>query len=173
MLIAMPNNQVLHRGDPRHTEKTFELFEAKLVRHIVPLVEKNYSVRPGRHGAGAADAVSDPKAGYLFVGLGTHENTPDNRSVLFHQELEKRGIKPTTTSAAKAVTTGAPGATICVTCSRSCFAERRSAARRFRPSRPERYANPVQIFRNRAPTSASKLPCTTKRGQSINWCIFM
>jgi enterochelin esterase-like enzyme len=28
----------------------------------------------------------------LFVGLGTHENQPTNRSVVFHQILEKRGI---------------------------------------------------------------------------------
>jgi enterochelin esterase family protein len=43
--------------------------------------------------AGIAESVSDPKADYLFVGLGTFENTPANRSVVFHQELEKRGIK--------------------------------------------------------------------------------
>jgi enterochelin esterase family protein len=124
MLIAMPNNQVLHRSDPQHTEKTFGLFEAELKKHIVPLVEKNYSVKTERRGralaglsmggrhaqlvgfknadlfgsfgilsAGAADEVVDPKADYLFVGLGTHENAPTNRSVLFHQQLEKLGIK--------------------------------------------------------------------------------
>ncbi|HYP07444.1 MAG TPA: hypothetical protein VER03_14520, partial [Bryobacteraceae bacterium] len=30
---------------------------------------------------------------YLFVGLGTFENTPTNRSVLLHQSLDKAGIK--------------------------------------------------------------------------------
>ena len=29
---------------------------------------------------------------YLFVGLGTHENQPTNRSVVFHQILEKHGV---------------------------------------------------------------------------------
>jgi enterochelin esterase family protein len=124
MLIAMPNNQVVHRGDPQHTEKTFAIFEAELTQHIVPEVERRYSVRANRRGralaglsmggrhaqlvgfkladrfgsfgifsAGAAEAASDPKADYLFVGLGTHENGPANRSVLFHQELDRRGVK--------------------------------------------------------------------------------
>ncbi|HYP07429.1 MAG TPA: alpha/beta hydrolase-fold protein, partial [Bryobacteraceae bacterium] len=54
MLIAMPNNQVLHRSDPQHAEKTFHLFEAELKKHIVPLVEKNYSVRADRRGRAIA-----------------------------------------------------------------------------------------------------------------------
>jgi enterochelin esterase-like enzyme len=125
MLIAMPNNQVVHRSDPQHTEKTFDLFESELKKEIVPLVERMYSVRTDRKGralaglsmggrhtqfvgfrnasmfgslgilsAGMPDAIGgDPKVDYLFVGLGTHENTPDNRSVAFHKELDKRGIR--------------------------------------------------------------------------------
>lgn len=124
MLIAMPNNQVLHRSDPRHTELTFDLFERELKKHIVPLVEAGYSVRADRRGralaglsmggrhaqrigfrnpdwfgsigvlsAGIAEELKDPKADYLFVGLGTFENTPDNRGVLFHEALEKAGIR--------------------------------------------------------------------------------
>lgn len=42
--------------------------------------------------------VSDPegfneRVDYLFVGLGTYENQPTNRSVVFHQALEKHGIE--------------------------------------------------------------------------------
>jgi enterochelin esterase family protein len=48
MIIALPNNQVVHRSDPKHTELTFKTFEADLVKHIIPLVEKNYSVRADR-----------------------------------------------------------------------------------------------------------------------------
>ena len=48
MIIAMPNNQVVHRSDPKHTELTFKIFEADLRKHIIPLVEKNYSVRADR-----------------------------------------------------------------------------------------------------------------------------
>jgi enterochelin esterase family protein len=40
--------------------------------------------------------LNDPrineKVDYLFVGLGTHENQPANRSVVFHQILEKRHV---------------------------------------------------------------------------------
>jgi hypothetical protein len=41
--------------------------------------------------------LNDPKIStkvdYLFVGLGTHENQPTNRSVVFHGILEKHNIK--------------------------------------------------------------------------------
>ena len=41
--------------------------------------------------------LNDPginkKVDYLLVGLGTHENQPTNRSVVFHQILEKHGVK--------------------------------------------------------------------------------
>jgi len=134
MIIAMPNNQVLHRSDPKHTERTFTLFQAELRQHIVPLVEKTYSVRTdrrsraiaglsmgGRHSqlvgfkcldlfssfgilsAGDPESekstpefLNDPdinkKVDYLLVGLGTHENQPTNRSVVFHQILEKHAV---------------------------------------------------------------------------------
>lgn len=45
MVIAIPNNQVVHRNNPKHTELTFKLFEAELRQHIIPLVEREYSVR--------------------------------------------------------------------------------------------------------------------------------
>jgi enterochelin esterase family protein len=45
MVIAVPNNQVVHRNHPKHTELTFKLFEADLRQHIIPLVEREYSVR--------------------------------------------------------------------------------------------------------------------------------
>lgn len=45
MVIAIPNNQVVHRNHPKHVELTFPLFEAELRQHVIPLVEKEYSVR--------------------------------------------------------------------------------------------------------------------------------
>ncbi|MFC1551178.1 esterase [Candidatus Latescibacterota bacterium] len=45
MVIAIPNNQVLHRRHPKHVELTFDLFEKELRQHVVPLVEQEYSVR--------------------------------------------------------------------------------------------------------------------------------
>jgi len=134
MIIAMPNNQVVHRSDPKHTELTFPLFEKELRQHIIPVVEKSYSVRADRHGraiaglsmggrhaqlvgfkaldlfasfgilsAGDPDSekstpefLADPaintRVDYLFVGLGTYENTPTNRSVVFHEILDKHKI---------------------------------------------------------------------------------
>ena len=134
VIIAMPNNQVVHRSHPKHTELTFPLFERELRQHIVPLVDRLYSTQPnprgraiaglsmgGRHAqlvgfkaldlfasfgilsAGDPDSekttpefLNDPqihkKVAYLFVGLGTYENAPTNRSVVFHQILEKHGV---------------------------------------------------------------------------------
>lgn len=134
MIIAMPNNQVVHRSDPKHTELTFALFEKELRQHIVPLVDKTYSTQANPHGRAIAglsmggrhaqlvgfkaldlfasfgilsagdpqsetstpEFLNDPainkKVDYLFVGLGTHENQPTNRSVVFHGILEKHGI---------------------------------------------------------------------------------
>lgn len=54
MLIAMPNNQVVHRSDPNHTEKTFPLFEEELKKQIIPFVEKTYSTRADRKGRALA-----------------------------------------------------------------------------------------------------------------------
>ena len=134
MIIAMPNNQVVHRSDPKHTELTFPLFERELRQHIIPFVDKTYTTQataPGRAIAGlsmggrhaqlvgfksldlfrsfgilsagdpnsetsTAAFLNDPainqKVDYLFVGLGTHENQPANRTVVFHQILEKHGV---------------------------------------------------------------------------------
>ena len=134
MIIAMPNNQVVHRTDPKHTELTFPLFEKELRQHIVPIVDKTYSTEANPHGralaglsmggrhaqlvgfkaldlfasfgilsAGDPDSekstpefLNDPainkKVDYLFVGLGTFENQPTNRSVVFHEILEKHHV---------------------------------------------------------------------------------
>ncbi|MCX6628528.1 MAG: alpha/beta hydrolase-fold protein [Candidatus Solibacter sp.] len=135
MIIAMPNNQVVHRSDPKHTELTFKLFEAELRQNIIPLVEKHYRVRADRGGRAIAGlsmggrhaqlvgfkcldlfasfgilSAGDPdsekstpeflnnpdtnkKVDYLFVGLGTREDLPTNRSVVFHQILDKHKIR--------------------------------------------------------------------------------
>jgi enterochelin esterase-like enzyme len=134
MIIAMPNNQVVHRTDPKHTELTFPLFEKELRQHIVPIVDRTYSTEANPHGRAIAglsmggrhaqlvgfkaldlfasfgilsagdpesekstpEFLNDPtinkRVDYLFVGLGTHENQPANRSVVFHQILEKHHV---------------------------------------------------------------------------------
>ena len=43
MIIAIPNNQVIHRNHPKHAELTFDIFEKELRNHVIPLVDQNYS----------------------------------------------------------------------------------------------------------------------------------
>ena len=134
MLIVMPNNQVVHRSEPKHTELTFRAFDQELRQEIMPLVESQYRTVTDRHGralaglsmggrhtqlvgfkaldlfasfgvlsAGDPDSekstpelLNDPainsKVDYLLLGLGTHENQPTNRAVVFHQILEKHKV---------------------------------------------------------------------------------
>ncbi len=54
MIIVMPNNQVVHRSDPRHTELTFNIFDDELTKVVIPIIEKTYSVRTDRHGRAIA-----------------------------------------------------------------------------------------------------------------------
>ena len=51
MVIAIPNNQVVHRNNPKHTELTFKVFEAELRQHVIPLVEREYSSAATRRAA--------------------------------------------------------------------------------------------------------------------------
>jgi enterochelin esterase-like enzyme len=134
MIIAMPNNQVVHRSDPKHADLTFRLFDQELRTEIVPLLESHYRTVTDRHGRALAglsmggrhtqlvgfkaldlfasfgvlsagdpesetstpEFLNDPdintKVDYLLVGLGTKENVPGNRAVVFHQILEKHGV---------------------------------------------------------------------------------
>ena len=48
MIIAMPNNQVMHRSHPKHIDESFAIFDKELRTQVIPLVEKTYSVRADR-----------------------------------------------------------------------------------------------------------------------------
>jgi enterochelin esterase-like enzyme len=72
MVIAIPNNQVIHRNHPQHTELTFKIFEAEMRQSVIPLVEQNYSVRRDPHGR-AMSGLSMGGRHTMFVGL----NSPD------------------------------------------------------------------------------------------------
>lgn len=50
MIIAIPNNQVVHRNHPRHAQLSFDLFTRELREHVVPLVDSNYATRPNPRG---------------------------------------------------------------------------------------------------------------------------
>jgi enterochelin esterase family protein len=49
MIIAMPNNQMVHRMHPKHTEKSFTMFNNEMLKEVIPFVEKNYSVKADKH----------------------------------------------------------------------------------------------------------------------------
>ncbi len=68
MIIVMPNNQVLHRSHPKHTELTFPLIEREIKEVIIPFVESNYSVIKDRH-ARAISGLSMGGRHAQYVGL--------------------------------------------------------------------------------------------------------
>jgi enterochelin esterase-like enzyme len=68
MVIVIPNNQVVHRNHPQHVEHTFKLFEADLRQNILPLVEREYSVRRDPHGR-ALSGLSMGGRHTMFVGF--------------------------------------------------------------------------------------------------------
>ena len=68
MLIAIPNNQVVHRNHPKHVELTFDLFEAELRKHVIPLVESAYKVRKDPAGR-ALSGLSMGGRHTMFIGF--------------------------------------------------------------------------------------------------------
>jgi enterochelin esterase-like enzyme len=50
MIIAMPNNHVIHRMHPQHVELTFPILEDEFKTSIIPFVESHYNVVQDRHG---------------------------------------------------------------------------------------------------------------------------
>jgi enterochelin esterase family protein len=68
MVIAIPNNQMIHRNHPKHVELTFDLFEAEMRKHVIPLVEAGYSVRKDPRGR-ALSGLSMGGRHTMFVGF--------------------------------------------------------------------------------------------------------
>jgi enterochelin esterase family protein len=68
MIIAIPNNQVIHRRHPRHVEQTFHLFARELRDHVIPLVDAKYSTQPTPHGR-ALSGLSMGGRHTMIVGL--------------------------------------------------------------------------------------------------------
>ncbi len=68
MLIVIPNNQMVHRSHPRHTELSFPLIEREFLEEIIPYVESRYSVVRNRHGR-AISGLSMGGRHAQYVGL--------------------------------------------------------------------------------------------------------
>jgi enterochelin esterase-like enzyme len=135
MVIAIFNNQVVHRNSPGHTEISYKTTGEELRKVVIPFVEANYSVRDDRNGRALAGLsmggrhtqfvgfnsldlfasfgilsagdvnsetestafLNDPevnsKVDYLFVGAGTLEFKPDDRTDMLHKALLNHNIK--------------------------------------------------------------------------------
>ena len=68
MVMVIPNNQVIHRNHPQHTELTFKIFEDEMRQHVIPLVESAYSVQKNPKGR-ALSGLSMGGRHTMFVGL--------------------------------------------------------------------------------------------------------
>jgi len=68
MIIAIPNNQVIHRNHPKHTELTFDIFEKELRGHVIPLVDENYSTIESPKGR-ALSGLSMGGRHAMFIGF--------------------------------------------------------------------------------------------------------
>jgi enterochelin esterase family protein len=68
MIIAIPNNQVIHRNHPKHTELTFDIFEKELRNHVIPVVENAYSVQRDPKGR-AISGLSMGGRHSMFIGF--------------------------------------------------------------------------------------------------------
>ena len=68
MLIAIPNNQVIHRNHPKHAELTFDIFEKELRNHVIPLVDQSYSTIKTPNGR-AISGLSMGGRHSMFVGF--------------------------------------------------------------------------------------------------------
>lgn len=68
MIIVIPNNQVIHRNHPQHTELTFDIFEKELRNHVIPLVDKTYSTIQSPKGR-AISGLSMGGRHSMFVGF--------------------------------------------------------------------------------------------------------
>ncbi|HDZ15160.1 hypothetical protein LCGC14_1160330 [marine sediment metagenome] len=68
MIIAIPNNQVIHRNHPQHTELTFDVFEKELKNHVIPLIDQNYSTIQNPKGR-AISGLSMGGRHSMFIGF--------------------------------------------------------------------------------------------------------
>ncbi|WP_149277743.1 esterase [Pareuzebyella sediminis] len=68
MIIAIPNNQVIHRNHPEHAELTFDIFEKELRNNVIPVVDENYSTITSPKGR-AISGLSMGGRHSMFIGF--------------------------------------------------------------------------------------------------------
>jgi|SRR5680860_709624 len=68
MIIAIPNNQVIHRNHPEHADLTFDIFEKELRNHVIPVIDQNYSTIESPKGR-AISGLSMGGRHSMFIGF--------------------------------------------------------------------------------------------------------
>lgn len=68
MIIAIPNNQIIHRNHPQHAQLTFDIFEKELRNHVIPVVDENYSTIKSPKGR-AISGLSMGGRHSMFIGF--------------------------------------------------------------------------------------------------------
>ncbi|MFC4094929.1 alpha/beta hydrolase-fold protein [Euzebyella saccharophila] len=68
MIIAIPNNQIIHRNHPEHAQLTFDIFEKELRNHIIPVVDESYSTIKSPKGR-AISGLSMGGRHSMFIGF--------------------------------------------------------------------------------------------------------
>lgn len=68
MIIALPNNQIIHRNHPKHSELTFDIFERELREHVIPVVDNAYSTIQSPKGR-AISGLSMGGRHSMFIGF--------------------------------------------------------------------------------------------------------
>jgi enterochelin esterase family protein len=68
MIIAIPNNQVVHRNHPKHAELTFDIFEKEMRNHVIPLIDNIYKTIRSPKGR-AISGLSMGGRHSMFVGF--------------------------------------------------------------------------------------------------------
>ena len=68
MIIAIPNNQVVHRNHPKHADLTFDIFEKEMRNHVIPLIDNSYKTIRSPKGR-AISGLSMGGRHSMFVGF--------------------------------------------------------------------------------------------------------
>ena len=68
MIIAIPNNQIIHRNHPEHAQLTFDIFEKELRNHVIPVVDESYSTIKSPKGR-AISGLSMGGRHSMFIGF--------------------------------------------------------------------------------------------------------
>ncbi len=68
MIIAIPNNQVIHRNHPEHADLTFDIFEKELRNHVIPVIDQHYSTIESPKGR-AISGLSMGGRHSMFIGF--------------------------------------------------------------------------------------------------------